>query len=98
MSETVEFQAQPRTEAGKAASRRTRHLDNLIPCILYGGAEEPEKLTLPWNVFAKAIEDESIFSQIVTVNSENKSARAIIKAVQRHPATSSASAMIKKSP
>ncbi|MEX0964908.1 MAG: 50S ribosomal protein L25/general stress protein Ctc [Pseudohongiellaceae bacterium] len=75
-----------RTELGKGASRRLRRLNNDIPAVLYGGGEAPVSLTIAHKDIAKATENEAFFSHIITLNIEKKQQKAVIKALQRHPA------------
>lgn len=75
-----------RTELGKGASRRLRRLNNDIPAVLYGGGEDPVSLTIAHKDIAKATENEAFFSHIITLNVEKKKQKAVIKALQRHPA------------
>lgn len=75
-----------RTDLGKGASRRLRRLNNDIPAVLYGGGEDPISLTIAHKDIAKATSNEAFFSHIITLNVEKKKQKAVIKALQRHPA------------
>jgi len=75
-----------RTDLGKGASRRLRRLDNNIPAVLYGGGEEPVSLTIAHKDIIKATNNEAFFSHIITLNVDKKKQKAVIKALQRHPA------------
>ncbi len=75
-----------RTDLGKGASRRLRRLDNNIPAVLYGGGEDPVSLTIPHKDIAKATSNEAFFAHIITLNIGSKKQKAVIKALQRHPA------------
>lgn len=75
-----------RTDLGKGASRRLRRLDNNIPAVLYGGSEDPISLTIAHKDIAKATENEAFFAHIITLNIGKKKQKAVIKALQRHPA------------
>ena len=75
-----------RTELGKGASRRLRRLNNDIPAVLYGGGEDPVSLTIAHKDIVKATDNEAFFSHIITLNVEKKKQKAVIKALQRHPA------------
>ena len=75
-----------RTDLGKGASRRLRRLDNNIPAVLYGGSEDPVSLTIAHKDIIKATENEAFFSHIITLNVDKKKQKAVIKALQRHPA------------
>lgn len=86
MSERIQLVVEPRADVGKGASRRLRRQGNLVPGIVYGGAETPENITLKKNELVKAMEQESFFSQIVDLSLNGKSQQAIVRDVQRHPA------------
>ena len=75
-----------RTDLGKGASRRLRRLNDDIPAVLYGGSEDPISLTIAHKDIAKATENEAFFSHIITLNVGKKKQKAVIKALQRHPA------------
>lgn len=85
MSE-FEVAAQPRAELGKGATRRLRR-SGLVPAVLYGGKEEPVSLTLAANALKKQLENEAFYSHILTVSHEGRSEQAVLKGLQRHPAT-----------
>lgn len=79
------LEAQPREDVGKGASRRLRHNEE-IPAIIYGGQKAPLNITIQHKHILHAIENEAFFSQIITINVGKDSEKAIIKALQRHPA------------
>ena len=86
MSEDFELSCSVREDLGKGASRRLRRLNQSIPAILYGGDEKPTSLTIAHKDIAKATENEAFFSQIITLKVGKKKEKAVIKALQRHPA------------
>lgn len=86
MSGAYVLEATSRADAGKGASRRLRRLNKSIPAILYGGEKEPASLTIAHKDIAKATENEAFFSQIITLKIGSKKEKAVIKALQRHPA------------
>jgi large subunit ribosomal protein L25 len=86
MSELYELTANPRTENGKASSRRLRRLENKVPAIVYGGEEKkPSMVTLDHNAFAKALENEAIYSHILTLKIDGKKEKVVLKDLHRHP-------------
>ena len=86
MSDAFELNCNVREDKGKGASRRLRRLNNLIPAVLYGGEKDPVSLTIPHDDILHATENEAFFSHIITLNVDNKKEKAVIKALQRHPA------------
>jgi large subunit ribosomal protein L25 len=85
-AEEFELNCTVRTDLGKGASRRLRRLNDDIPAVLYGGGEDPVSLTIAHKDIAKATENEAFFSHIITLNVGKKQQKAVIKALQRHPA------------
>ncbi|WP_067520457.1 50S ribosomal protein L25/general stress protein Ctc [Endozoicomonas ascidiicola] len=85
MSEAIVLSAVARKDVGKGASRRLRRAD-LVPAIIYGGSSEPLQITLEGKAIRKALEVESFYSQIVTLEVDGAKQQAILKDLQRHPA------------
>ena len=75
-----------RTVTGKGSSRRLRRLENLVPGIVYGGKAEPTQIAIAQNLFIKALEDESFYSSVVSLEIDGKAQNVILKDLQRHPA------------
>ncbi len=88
MSTEFKLSATPRSELGKAASRRLRRLDKRIPAIVYGGESEPCSITLDGNEVSKSLKYESFYSQILTLDIDGQSEKVVLKAMHRHPAKS----------
>jgi len=85
MSQQFTLAAEPRTEAGKGASRRLRRAGR-VPGILYGAGEPAQSLTFNANELMRQMEQEAFFSSVITLNVDGKSAQAIVRDVQVHPA------------
>ena len=85
MNFVLNAQARLAEHEGKGASRRLRR-EAKIPAIIYGGDKEPTCITLELREVVKAIESEAFFSSIITIKVDGQDERAIIKAMQRHPA------------
>ena len=81
-----ELNCEVRTDLGKGASRRLRRLNNVIPAVLYGAGQEPVSLTIMHKDIARATENEAFFAHIITLNIGKQKEKAVIKALQRHPA------------
>ncbi len=75
--------AKTRSDTGKGASRRLRHT-NAFPAVIYGGGVDPQSLTLSHNDIIKSLEDEAIYTSILTVNVDGTDNKAVIKDIQRH--------------
>ena len=83
MSE-VKISAEPRTEFGKGAARRTRRA-GLVPAVLYGHGEAPKHIALPAREFAAAIRHGGINQVFAIAISDGTEALALPKAIQRDP-------------
>jgi large subunit ribosomal protein L25 len=87
MSQKIELEAELRTDVGKGASRRLRRLADKVPSIMYGGEQDAIALTLQYNALAKAMQQESFFSQIINIKTNGKAQQVVVRDLQRHPAT-----------
>ena len=85
-ADQFELNCSVRADSGKGASRRLRRLDNAIPAILYGGNKDPMALTIAHDDILHATANEAFFSHIITLNIGKDKVKAVIKALQRHPA------------
>ena len=83
---TIVLEANTRTDLGKGASRRLRRLENNIPAIVYGGEKPACSLYLNQFKVNKALECESIYSSVFSLDIDGKAEKVILKALQRHPA------------
>ena len=85
---SVEFtlNAAARGDVGKGASRRLRLAQDLVPAILYGADAAPQPISLSHRELAKALENEAIFSHLITLKLDDTPVQVIIKDLQRHPA------------
>jgi large subunit ribosomal protein L25 len=84
VSNDFNLDAELRTDLGKGASRRLRR-ENKVPAILYGGEGEPVSVTLPANVVARVLQEESFYSSIIMLTVDGKTERTILRDLQRHP-------------
>jgi large subunit ribosomal protein L25 len=79
----VRINAEPRTEFGKGAARRTRRAGQ-IPAVLYGRGSEPVHLALPALDFARALRDNGR-NAVLTLALEGGPQLALPKTVVTHP-------------
>lgn len=86
MSIDYTLNAKPRDDQGKGASRRLRRNADLVPGIVYGAKKEPQNVALAHNELAHALDNESFYTHIITLNIGDKKENVLVKAVQRHPA------------
>ena len=84
MAGSFVFEAESRVTTGRGDARRLRQ-SGKVPAILYGGERAPEGLILDHNRVLKSLENEAVYSHILTIKVSGKEERAILKDLQRHP-------------
>ncbi|REE96173.1 50S ribosomal protein L25/general stress protein Ctc [Thermomonospora umbrina] len=81
MSE-VRIAAEPRTEFGKGASRRTRRAGK-VPAVLYGHGTDPQHISLPGHELMLALKTHNVLLRVEGL--DGGSELALPKDVQRDP-------------
>jgi large subunit ribosomal protein L25 len=76
----VRIEAEPRTEFGKGASRRTRRAGR-VPAVMYGHGADNRHFTLPEHELMIALKTPNV---LIRIEGVGKSALVLPKAVQRH--------------
>ena len=76
--------AQARNDLGKGASRRLRRAGK-VPAILYGGGQEPLALTLEHLEFMNQLQNQAIYSHVLTLKLGDRVESAVLRDLQRHP-------------
>jgi large subunit ribosomal protein L25 len=79
----VRLAAEPRTEFGKGAARRTRRAGK-IPAVLYGHGSDPKHLALPALEFARVVREHGQ-NAVLTLEFDSSSELALTKTVTTHP-------------
>lgn len=85
MTSSFVFEAEHRSGQGKGDARRLRRA-NKVPAVIYGGRGEPLHVALDHNKVLKHLENDAVYSHILTVRVDGQEETAILKAMQRHPA------------
>lgn len=85
MSNEITLNAEMRSNTGKGASRRLRK-ELKVPAIVYGGKGEPQMLTIAYKELVKALENESFYTQVISLSVDGKAQKAVLRDLQRHPA------------
>ncbi|OBS08020.1 50S ribosomal protein L25/general stress protein Ctc [Acidihalobacter prosperus] len=85
MTDSFELIAERRDDQGKGASRRLRRTGR-VPGIIYGGDKEPAAISLEARVLNKQLENDAFYSHVLTVKLDGSEEKAILRALQRHPA------------
>ena len=78
----VRIAAEPRTEFGKGAARRTRR-EGRVPAIIYGHGTDTRHITLPSHALMMALKTPNVLIRIDGLSGGNQ--LALPKAVQRDP-------------
>lgn len=77
----VRIQAEPRTEFGKGAARRTRRAGR-VPAVIYGHGAETRHLSLPEHELMLALKTQNV---LIRLEGLGQAGLALPKAVQRDP-------------
>jgi large subunit ribosomal protein L25 len=77
----VRIAAEPRSEFGKGAARRTRR-EGKVPAVVYGHGADPVHLALPGHELMLALKTPNVLISLVV---EGKTELVLPKAVQRDP-------------
>jgi len=85
MAKQLDLIAEFREDSGKGSSRRLRR-NGKVPAIIYGAGREPRALTFDHNALLRAVENESFFSSVLSVQVGENIRKSILKDIQVHPA------------
>jgi len=85
MAISYSINAEPRSDAGKGASRRLRRAGK-VPAIIYGGGTDAVPVTLEQEFLKKAADDEAFYTHILDLKVDGKADKVVVRDVQRHPA------------
>jgi large subunit ribosomal protein L25 len=85
MSFDFSIEYQSRDALGKGASRRLRRDNDMVPGIIYGGDKTPETIMIEQRHMRKALENEAVYSHILTLNNGKNTEQVVLKNLQRHP-------------
>ena len=85
MAGSFVFDAELRANLGRGNARRLRQAVK-VPAIIYGGGQDPVGLVLEHHKVIKSLENEAVYSHLLTINVGGKQETAILKDLQRHPA------------
>lgn len=84
MSTDYQITAEPRSDSGKSASRRYRHVGK-IPAVVYGAGKENLSLLLDHHEIFHSLETEGFHSAIIKINIGKDVEQAILRDVQMDP-------------
>jgi len=79
---TVKIEGTKRTALGKKDTKRLRD-NKLIPCVIYGGDEEPVHISIKATDFRKVIYTPNVY--LIDLEVEGKKIEATVQNIQYHP-------------
>ncbi len=79
-----EFNADVRGVKGTKAARGMRRQE-IVPAVVYGAGQEPQKISLSHQAVLRALENEAVYSHILTLKLAGKNEQVILKDMHRHP-------------
>jgi large subunit ribosomal protein L25 len=81
---SAQLSAKPRDGTGKG-SARTLRAQGQIPAIIYGHGRDPQPLAIDTRELEKLLSRISAESTVIELSLDGKSARTLIREIQRHP-------------
>jgi large subunit ribosomal protein L25 len=81
---TAQLSATPRDGTGKGSARSLR-AKGQVPAIIYGHGREPQALAIDTRELEKLLSKISAESTVIDLAMDGKSARTLIREIQRHP-------------
>ena len=82
MSDTINLQAELRSNVGKGAARSVRR-QQLIPGVIYGAGKSPQPLTLKFNELFKLLKAGKFKSTLIELKIEDRIEKVICRDVQK---------------
>jgi len=81
---TANLDAKPRSDRGTGVARKLRQ-SGQIPAIIYGHSREPQSLAIDTRELEKLLERVAAASTVIELSIDGRSARTLIREIQRHP-------------
>jgi large subunit ribosomal protein L25 len=81
---SAQLSATPRDGTGKGSARSLRARGQ-VPAIIYGHGREPQPLAIDTRELEKLLSKISAESTVIELSMDGKSARTLIREIQRHP-------------
>lgn len=89
MPEIISLSAEPRSRAGKGATRAIRR-GGRVPAIVYGGKQEPVQISLDPRELARALAKPGFFVTLADISVDGATHRTLPRDVQYHPVSDAA--------
>lgn len=83
MKKTFTIKAAARSNLGKGASRRLRRTDQ-VPGVVYGANKAPASIMIGHNHLLRLLENESFYTQILELDTDDKKEYVLLRDLQRH--------------
>ena len=87
MTDQITLEVQPRSGRGTNTTRRMRRVEGMIPGVLYGVKGKTESIMISDTELNKALQEESVFSQVLSIKLGKDQIPAVVRELQRHPAS-----------
>lgn len=84
VAESLELMVELRKSTGKSAMRRMRQFDDKVPGTVYGAGKTHQSISLRQKDILKALQNEAVFSSILTLKVGDKKQKVVLKDLQRH--------------
>jgi large subunit ribosomal protein L25 len=81
---SAQLSAKPRDGTGKGSARSLR-AQGQVPAIIYGHGRDPQPLAIDTRELEKLLSKISAESTVIDLTMDGKSARTLIREIQRHP-------------
>jgi large subunit ribosomal protein L25 len=81
---TANLNAKARSDAGTGVARKLRQ-SGQIPAIIYGHSRQPQSLAIDTRELERLLERVAAASTVIELSIDGRSARTLIREIQRHP-------------
>ena len=87
MTDHLKLAVKERSSEGKSYNKSLRR-SGTIPGVVYGGKDQPKKISILEKDIVKATEFSGFSTQIIKISLSGSDVDVVVKEIQRHPATS----------
>ena len=81
---TANLDAKVRTDSGTGVARKLRQ-SGQVPAIIYGHSRQPQSLAIDTRELERLLERVAAASTVIELSIDGRSARTLIREIQRHP-------------
>ena len=83
---TANLDAKVRSDRGTGVARKLRQ-SGQVPAIIYGHSRQPQSLAIDTRELEKLLERVAAASTVIELSIDGRSARTLIREIQRHPSS-----------